>query len=163
MLDAAISPETAPFDAVPRPPQTQGYWRSVRRKLQRDPVTIAVGLVLFGIVGLAVFAPLAAGADPYAGSILHRLAPIGAPGHWLGTDENGRDMWTRLCYGGRMSLLAGVTPVMVALAVGGLLGVVAGYAGGVVNALIMRIMDVFYAFPSVLLAIAICGVLGTGW
>ncbi len=162
MLDAAISPETAPFDAVPRPPQTQGYWRSVRRKLQRDPVTIAVGLVLFGIVGLAVFAPLAAGADPYAGSILHRLAPIGAPGHWLGTDENGRDMWTRLCYGGRMSLLAGVTPVMVALAVGGLLGVVAGYAGGVVNALIMRIMDVFYAFPSVLLAIAICGVLGNG-
>lgn len=163
MLDAALGPDsTALAAARAAAPPAHGYWRSVRRKLRRDPVTIGVGLVLLGIVLIAVGAPLAAGADPYAGSILHRLAPIGTPGHWLGTDENGRDVWARLCYGGRLSLLAGVAPVMVALVVGGMLGVVAGYAGGVVNTLIMRVMDVFYAFPSVLLAIAICGVLGNG-
>ncbi|MBW4093477.1 MAG: ABC transporter permease [Proteobacteria bacterium] len=160
MLDAAVAPEiTLVTQAQPRP---QGYWRSVGRKLQRDPVTIAFGILLLAIVGMAVFAPLVAGANPSTGSILHRLAPIGTPGHWLGTDENGRDMWARLCYGGRLSLLAGVAPVVMALVIGGLLGVIAGYAGGFVNALIMRIMDVFYAFPSVLLAIAICGVLGNG-
>jgi peptide/nickel transport system permease protein len=100
--------------------------------------------------------------DPYAGNILARLKPIGTPHHWLGTDETGRDLWTRLAYGGRMSLLCGIMPVAIALAIGGFLGILAGYAGGIVNTLIMRTMDVFYAFPSILLAIAICGTLGNG-
>jgi peptide/nickel transport system permease protein len=69
---------------------------------------------------------------------------------------------TRLAYGGRLSLLAGIAPVTISLIVGGILGIVAGYAGGIVNTLIMRTMDVFYAFPSILLAIAICGMLGSG-
>ncbi len=71
-------------------------------------------------------------------------------------------MWTRLLYGGRLSLLAGVAPVGIALVVGGSLGIVAGYAGGLANTLIMRTMDTLYAFPSVLLAVAICGILGSG-
>ena len=162
MLDAAIAGPGAPHIDLAAAPPAPGYCRGVGRKLQRDPVTIAVGIVLLGIIGLAVFAPLVSSGHPYQGSILTRLAPIGTPGHWLGTDENGRDMWTRLCYGGRLSLLAAVVPVLAALAVGGLLGVIAGYAGGFVNTIIMRVMDVFYAFPSVLLAIAICGVLGNG-
>ena len=91
-----------------------------------------------------------------------RLKPIGTPGHWLGTDETGRDMWTRLCYGGRLSLLPAIVPVTIALLVGGMLGILAGYVGGRVNTLIMRTMDVFYAFPSILLAVAICGMLGNG-
>ena len=91
-----------------------------------------------------------------------RLKPIGTPGHWLGTDETGRDLWTRLCYGGRLSLLAAILPVTISLIVGGFLGILAGYAGGLVGTLIMRTMDVFYAFPSILLAIAICGLLGNG-
>ena len=162
MPGAAIAGPAAPhLDFVATPP-AQGYWRGVGSKLRRDPVTIVVGIILLCIIGLAVFAPLVTSGHPYHGSILNRLAPIATPGHWLGTDENGRDMWTRLCYGGRLSLLAAVVPVLVALAVGGLLGVIAGYAGGFVNTIIMRIMDVFYAFPSVLLAIAICGVLGNG-
>lgn len=139
-----------------------GYWASVARRLGRDPVTVAVTLILLGIVFLSVGAPLVTHADPYAGSVLARLKPIGTPGHWLGTDETGRDLWTRLCYGGRLSLLAGILPVMVSLSVGGLLGIVAGYVGGIVGTLIMRTMDVFYAFPSILLAIAICGMLGNG-
>ncbi len=140
----------------------RSYWQSVGRRLLRDPVTIAVTFVLLGIVFLAVCAPLVTHYDPFAGSVLRRLKPIGTPGHWLGTDETGRDLWTRLCYGGRLSLLAGILPVAVSLLVGGLLGIIAGYTGGVVGSLIMRTMDVFYAFPSILLAIAICGLLGSG-
>jgi peptide/nickel transport system permease protein len=139
-----------------------GYWRAVGQRLLRDPVTIAVTLILLGIVFISLGAPLVAHADPYAGSVLGRLKPIGTPGHWLGTDETGRDLWARLCYGGRLSLLAGILPVSISLVVGGFLGILAGYAGGLVGTLVMRTMDVFYAFPSILLAIAICGLLGNG-
>ncbi len=152
----------ASADALPAAP-TPGYWRSVAQRLSRDPVTIAVTLVLLGIIFISLGAPLVTGGtDPYAGSVLARLKPIGTPGHWLGTDETGRDLWTRLCYGGRLSLLAGIMPVAISLLVGGFLGILAGYAGGIVGTLIMRTMDVFYAFPSILLAIAICGLLGNG-
>jgi peptide/nickel transport system permease protein len=151
------TPVGAP-QAAPAP----GYWKAVGQRLLRDPVTIAVTLVLCGIIFISLGAPLVAGGDPYAGNVLTRLKPIGTPGHWLGTDETGRDLWTRLCYGGRLSLLAGVLPVTISLMIGGFLGVLAGYAGGLLGTLVMRTMDVFYAFPSILLAIAICGLLGNG-
>ena len=110
----------------------------------------------------AVLAPWIAPYDPSAGSIRLRLAEVGAPGHVLGTDEQGRDMLSRLLWGGRMTLVAGLTPVLVALVLGAGLGVAAGYVGGITNTLIMRTMDIFYAFPAVLLAIAISGALGPG-
>jgi peptide/nickel transport system permease protein len=141
---------------------TTGYWTAVGRRLRRDPVTIIVTAILLAIILVVVCAPLVTAYDPYAGSIIRRLKPIGTPDHWLGTDETGRDMWTRLAYGGRLSLLAGVAPVLASLMVGGLLGITAGFMGGLVGTLIMRTMDVFYAFPSILLAIAICGLLGNG-
>jgi len=141
---------------------TPSYWKSVRQRLAHDPVTIVVSLVLLTIVFISLGAPLVTHYDPYAGSVLARLKPIGTPGHWLGTDETGRDLWTRLCYGGRLSLLAGILPVTISLLIGGFLGILAGYVGGIVGTLIMRTMDVFYAFPSILLAIAICGLLGNG-
>jgi peptide/nickel transport system permease protein len=139
-----------------------GYWRAVGRRLARDPVTIAVTVILAAIVLMAIFAPLVAPQDPLAGGVLTRLKPIGTPGHWLGTDETGRDLWTRLVHGGRLSLIAGVAPVAISLVIGSFLGIVAGYLGGFAGNLIMRVMDVFYAFPSILLAIAICGLLGNG-
>ena len=148
-------------DDVPAAP-APGYWKSVGQRLARDPVTLAVTLVLIGILVITIGAPLVTSYDPFVGSVLTRLKPIGTPGHWLGTDETGRDLWTRLCYGGRMSLLAAILPVTISLCVGGALGIFAGYAGGLINTLIMRTMDVFYAFPSILLAIAICGILGNG-
>jgi peptide/nickel transport system permease protein len=147
--------------AQPAPPQP-GYWSEVAQRLRRDPVTILVALVILAIIVLSVGAQLFTKYDPYIGNVLMRLKPIGTPGHWLGTDETGRDLWTRLCYGGRLSLLAGVLPVMISLIIGSLLGIIAGYAGGLVGTLIMRAMDVLYAFPSILLAIAICGLLGNG-
>jgi peptide/nickel transport system permease protein len=130
-------------------------------RLKRDKASLAAMVVLGLIVLSAVFAPWIS-PDPYVGSALSRLKPIGTPGHWLGTDEIGRDMWARLVHGGRLSLISGTLPVAVALLIGGGLGVLAGYAGGIVNTLIMRTMDVFYAFPAVLLAIAVCAVIGTG-
>ena len=94
--------------------------------------------------------------------MIRRLQVIGAPHYLLGTDELGRDMLSRLIYGGRLSLFMGLGPVAIALVIGGCLGVAAGFLGGWVNTAIMRTVDVFYAFPSVLLAIAISGALGAG-
>ena len=125
-------------------------------------VTLAVIGILVALLAMVVFAPWFTVHDPYAGSALRRLKPIGTPGHWLGTDEVGRDLWSRMVYGGRLSLLAGVVPVFLALLIGGFLGVLAGYSGGLVNSAIMRLTDVLYAFPSILLAIAITGILGAG-
>jgi len=140
-----------------------GYWHNVWSRLRRDKVTMTVTAILFVIIMTALFAPWVTAHDPYTGSVLRRLKPVGTPDHWLGTDETGRDLWSRIAYGGRPSLLSGILPVSIALMVGGLLGVIAGYAGGRTNTLIMRTMDVFYAFPSILLAIAICGIFGSGF
>lgn len=149
-------------EALRRARQGKGYWRRVGERLRADRATITVGLVLALIVLAAVFAPLIATHDPLEGSIIDRLKGFGHEGHWLGTDETGRDMFSRLVYGGRMTLIAGVLPVLLALVIGGGLGVVAGYLRGLANTLIMRSMDVLYAFPSILLAIAITGMLGAG-
>jgi peptide/nickel transport system permease protein len=138
------------------------YWRTVAWRLRRDPTTIVAGALLLAIVLSALLAPVLAPYDPSAGSIRLRLAPVGAPDHLLGTDEQGRDMLSRLLHGGRMTLLAGITPIVVAFLLGTGLGVLAGYAGGLTSTLVMRASDIFYAFPSVLLAIAISGSLGPG-
>jgi len=148
--------------AVRRAEAGRGYWARVRERLFADRITMAVTLLLFLIILSAVAAPLFATHDPLASSVLARLKSPGYKGHWLGTDEVGRDLYSRMLYGGRLSLLCGVAPVAFALLIGGSLGLLAGYSGGFVNSLIVRSMDVLYAFPSILLAIAICGMLGSG-
>jgi peptide/nickel transport system permease protein len=141
---------------------SRGYWGSVLRRLLRDPVAMIAAGVILAIVLAAVFAPFVAPGDPYKGAMLRRLRPIGDAFYWLGSDELGRDMLTRLIYGGRLSLFMGVLPVACAFVIGSTLGVFAGYVGGWVNMTVMRVIDVFYAFPSVLLAIALSGALGAG-
>jgi peptide/nickel transport system permease protein len=131
-------------------------------RLRHDPVTLFFATIVLLIILTAIFASLVAPFDPYKESIVGRLKPFGWHDHLLGTDELGRDMLSRLIYGGRVSLLMGVVPVLIASLVGGLLGVVGGFAGGRTNTAIMRTMDVFYAFPSVLLAVAIAGAMGGG-
>jgi peptide/nickel transport system permease protein len=162
----AIQTPSLELGATPLQPTAaaaaRGYWQSVRRRLRRDPVTLVCAGVLILIVASALAAPWLGLADPYKTSMIRRLYPLGSPGHLLGTDELGRDMLARLIYGGRLSLFMGVTPVVCALLIGGLLGITAGFLGGRVNMLIMRIMDVFYAFPSVLLAISLSGAMGAG-
>jgi peptide/nickel transport system permease protein len=140
----------------------RSYWSVVFHQLKHEPVALGSALVLLIIFFAAIFAPLLAPADPYATSMIHRLEPIGSPGHLLGTDELGRDMLTRLMFGGRLSLLMGVAPVFLAFVIGTSIGLFAGYVGGKLNMIIMRMLDVFYAFPSVLLAVAISGALGPG-
>jgi peptide/nickel transport system permease protein len=163
MTDATLHVSLQP-DAQDRLPRTvaRGYWRTVGGRLRYDYVTLFFILVIALIALAAIFAPFVAPFDPNKSSMLNRLKPVGYKDFLLGTDELGRDMLSRLIYGGRMSLLMGFAPVALATSLGGFLGVVAGFAGGWVNMLIMRTMDVFYAFPSVLLAVAISGTMGGG-
>ncbi|KQS64109.1 ABC transporter permease [Rhizobium sp. Leaf371] len=157
---AVIAADTvAPVPVILKSP---GFWRGVVRRLCRDPVALtALGVVVL-LVLIAIFAPYIAPYDPSKGSVIRRLKPIGTPGYLLGTDELGRDMLSRLIYGARLSLTMGVIPVPIAFVIGSAIGIIAGYAGGIVNTLIMRTIDVFYAFPSVLLAVALSGALGSG-
>jgi peptide/nickel transport system permease protein len=153
--------------ALPQEPSTvartpMSYWRTVAWRLSQDRATLVAGALLLLVTLSAVLAPWIAPHDPSAGSIRLRLASVGTPSHMLGTDEQGRDMLSRLLWGGRMTLVAGLTPVLVAFLLGTGLGAMAGYAGGLTNTLVMRTMDIFYAFPAVLLAIAISGALGPG-
>jgi len=142
--------------------RSPGYWETVGRRLLRDKVAIGAALVVLALLAMALFGPWLTPADPYAASMLKRLKEIGTPGHPLGTDELGRDMLSRLIVGARLSLFMGITPVVCAFVLGSFIGILAGYAGGALNTAIMRTIDVFYAFPSVLLAIALSGALGAG-
>jgi peptide/nickel transport system permease protein len=161
MADAGVLP-VDPTRVLGRAQQGKSYWHRVWQRLRHDTVTLGVMSVLLVLVLMVILAPWFTVHDPYTGSVLRRLKPIGTPGHWLGTDEVGRDLWSRMVYGGRLSLLAGVVPVFFALIIGGFLGIFAGYKGGLLNSVIMRLTDVLYAFPSILLAIAITGILGAG-
>ena len=164
MTDAIVLDRQQDAFEEQAPPATpvRGYWQSVLYRLRHDPVTLGFAAIVLAIVLAAVFAPLLAPFDPYKESIVGRLKPLGWRGHPLGTDELGRDMLSRLLFGGRVSLLMGVVPVLLASLVGGILGVIGGFVGGRTNTAIMRTMDVFYAFPSVLLAVAIAGAMGGG-
>ena len=157
----AVALDAAVVD-LPGPAPRRARWVGVGRQLARNPLAAISAVVLLMVVLAAVFAPWLAPDDPYQASMIHRLSPPGSPGHWLGSDELGRDMFTRLMYGGRLSLLMGALPVLLAFAIGTAIGLFAGYVGGWVNMAIMRTFDVFYAFPSVLLAVAVAGALGPG-
>jgi peptide/nickel transport system permease protein len=142
--------------------KSPGYWAGVVRRFRRDPVAMIALCLVLGLVLMAILAPWIAPVDPYRSSMLRRLRPIGTEGFPLGTDELGRDMLSRLIYGARLSLLMGVTPVIIAFFIGSTIGIAAGYIGGRLNTILMRTIDVFFAFPSVLLAIALSGALGAG-
>ena len=142
--------------------RSAGYWQNVFSRLLRDKVAMFAAFVILCLLLMAILGQWITPADPYAASIMKRLKPIGFEGYPLGTDELGRDMLSRLMVGARLSLFMGITPVLLAFAIGSTIGIIAGYAGGTLNTSIMRTIDVFYAFPSVLLAIALSGVLGTG-
>jgi peptide/nickel transport system permease protein len=163
MSDAAVGLSLQKPTAERMPAaRSRGYWRTVGQRLRYDYVTLFFMLIIALIALAAIFAPLLAPFEPNKTSMIYRLKPIGFRNFLLGTDELGRDMLTRLIYGGRTSLMMGLAPVAIATCLGGFLGIVAGYVGGWLNTLIMRIMDVFYAFPSVLLAVALSGTMGGG-
>lgn len=156
MLTPSVSNHLEPVERSP------GYWATVFTRFKRDKVSVGAAIVILLLITLAVLAPYIAPHDPYKGMALRRLRPPGTEGHLLGTDELGRDMLSRLIHGGRLSLFMGVTPVFLALFFGSAIGITAGYVGGWVNTILMRVIDIFFAFPSVLLAIALSGALGAG-
>ena len=159
MLNITVDTKKIPSLDVER---SAGYWQNVFARLVRDKVAMFAAFVILCLLIMAVLGQWITPADPYAASIMKRLKPIGFEGYPLGTDELGRDMLSRLMVGARLSLFMGITPVLLAFMIGSTIGIIAGYAGGMLNTSIMRTIDVFYAFPSVLLAIALSGVLGTG-
>ncbi|HEX6424046.1 MAG TPA: ABC transporter permease [Acidimicrobiales bacterium] len=143
----------------------RGAVRHLLGELWRDRAGFVGAVFLVLLVLAAVFAPWVAPHDPAAQSLSDRLAPPGwaADGSWdhpLGTDNLGRDVLSRLIYGARVSLSVGVVVVVVAGAFGTLLGLVAGYAGGRVNSVIMRVVDTQLAFPGLLLALIILATVG---
>jgi peptide/nickel transport system permease protein len=124
--------------------------------------TLVAGLVIVGLLVLvALLAPLLTPYDPIAQDLEHALAsPSGA--HWLGTDKYGRDVLTRLMYGARIDLRVGFLAVLIPFVVGSVLGALAGYFGGWFDTVVMRVVDVFFAFPFYVLVIVLVFVLGAG-
>jgi ABC-type dipeptide/oligopeptide/nickel transport system permease subunit len=137
----------------------------VLRRLWRLKWSVAAAAVMLLIVASALFAPLVAPHDPLAVNIRHRLAPPawmegGAAEHLLGTDQIGRDLLSRVIYGGRVSLVVGVAAVLISASLGVLLGLGGGYFGGRVDWTIMTLVNIMLTFPFVLLALAVIAVLG---
>jgi peptide/nickel transport system permease protein len=125
----------------------------------RSPLTVA-GLVLITLFALAAaFAPLLAPANPLKQVLSTRLKPPSSA-HWLGTDQLGRDLLSRMIFGARISLLVGLVVVSLAGSLGTFVGLIAGYTGGWLDEGLMRLTDVFLAFPALILAMAISGALG---
>lgn len=133
-----------------------------RRALLRDRVAVGSAALLLFIALVVLLAPWVSPRDPIFADATRRLAPPLSAGYVLGSDEIGRDILSRLVHGGRTSLLVAIVPVIVATAVGGLLGLLGGYFRGLLDTFIMRAMDVLLAFPSVLLAIGVAAALGPG-
>ncbi len=133
---------------------------TVWRRFARDRAALVGATIILFTFGIAVFAPSLSLADPLYQKAGDRLKFIGAVNHPLGTDTLGRDILSRLLYGSRTALRVALIPVLFSAVFGLLFGLVAGYWGGFLDALIMRIADVMFAFPAVLLAIAIVAALG---
>ncbi|QNK75280.1 ABC transporter permease [Variovorax sp. PAMC28562] len=142
--------------------RSASHGANVLRRLVRNPIAMTAAGIIALLILVALLAPWIMPSDPFATSMFKRLRPVGTAGFPLGTDELGRDMLSRLMLGGRLSLFMGIAPVIMAFVIGSGVGILAGYAGGKVNTIIMRCIDVLYAFPSVLLAIALSGALGAG-
>ncbi|MBM3451452.1 MAG: ABC transporter permease [Armatimonadetes bacterium] len=148
---------STPKRAAPRRSRFALTMRSILRRR-----SAALGLVFaIVIVVLAVFAPITGGHDPLEQSLRHKLKPPGGD-YVLGTDPLGRDVWSRLVWGARVSLSVGVVAVAISAGLGTTAGIVGGYFGGRWDAAIMRVIEVLMSFPLILLAIAIVAVLGPG-
>lgn len=138
------------------------WWRSaILRTLWRDGWTVFGGIVVVAFILMAIFAPWIAPEEPTRGSILTRLQGPSAE-HWFGTDGLGRDLFSRIVYGSRLSAIVGLLAVVVSGGIGVFLGAIAGYFEGWTDTVIGRLVDTLLAFPGILLAILVLAVLGPG-
>ena len=138
------------------------YWSDVVRRFCKNKIAVVGLVMLLIIVVLCAGAPLFTKYDPVLDmDLANLLQPPGAEGHLLGTDDLGRDIWCRLLYGGRTSVLTGLIVALITAVVGVGIGLVSGYFGGVVETLLMRFTDIMLSFPFLIVAIAIMAALGS--
>ena len=152
-----VSDVTAAALAV-RPSRARGRGR-LRQSLA---LYLPAGLLVLIIAACFLWPLVGSVPSPVGGSVLNSSLPIGSPGHLLGTDADGNDIFSRLLYGGRVSLEVGAATQVIGIALGGLIGMIAGVSRGVLAAVLMRVLDIFIAFPSLVLALAIAEGLGPG-
>jgi peptide/nickel transport system permease protein len=148
------------FGAAGRGANARGFGALGWRRLRRDPVLLASLVIILAVIVAAVLAPLLAPYDPTRVDPRIRLARPGAVDHPLGTDHLGRDVLSRVMWGGRISLMVGIVPVVLSAVGGSAVGLIAGYYGRLVDQVITRSLDVLFAFPAILLALAIVSSLG---
>ncbi|MEO8281185.1 MAG: ABC transporter permease [Ideonella sp.] len=159
-MNAPIAPTAGlPLPPVTVTPAEAGPWRRALRRLLRRRLALVGLVIVLAFIVLAIFAPLISPQDPIATSWSAIRKPPSAE-HWFGTDEIGRDVLSRVIWGTRASLLAGVVSVCISLLLGVPLGLAAGFLGGYVDALISRVTDAFLACPFLILAIALAAFLG---
>ncbi|MDW7649715.1 MAG: ABC transporter permease [Bacillota bacterium] len=162
-----INQEVRPEPAIqaPRPVKKikrDTPWQAAWKRFAKDKMAIVGGVLLIVIIMTTLLAPVLPIPDPELPNLSSRLQPPGTPGSLLGTDELGRDMLSRLIWGGRVSVSVGFMAVGIALLFGTILGLIAGYFQKFFDTVIMRFIDILMAFPYVLLAIAIIAALGPG-
>jgi peptide/nickel transport system permease protein len=149
-------------EVVPRhPARPSSFWADTLRRVVRTRAAVIGGFIVGTFVAVALFAPTLSPYDPLKGRLVERLKPPSAT-HWLGTDELGRDLFSRILYGARITFQIQLAAVSLAVVIGTVLGLTAGYAGRWPDILIMRFMDILMAFPGIFLALAIIAALGTG-
>ncbi len=146
--------------SLPLTPPRFGWISQFVARTKSKPLSVVAGITILFVTLCAIFAPIVTPKDPYAIDPVHRLSPVGSPGYILGSDGFGRDELSRVIWGGRLSLLAGIIPAVAAMAIGVCLGVLSGYLGGWLDTALMALVDMLLAFPFMLLAIAFVAILG---
>ena len=145
-------------DTVKKDITNESYLQTVFRRFRRHRLAMVSLVVLIILVGAALLAPWIAPYDPDA--IVGTFSGAPCLEHWLGTDQIGRDVLSRLLYAMRISLLVGVLATLISTVIGVILGLIAGYFGGIVDSVIMRIADMMLSFPGLVLALAVAGIMG---
>jgi peptide/nickel transport system permease protein len=148
--------------AVPAPaagPLRVGMWVTLRRFCRKKPLGAAGGAIMLLILFTAIFANVLQTHDPIATDAAATLAPPGAA-HWLGTDHLGRDIYSRILHGARVSLLVGLGSTLLASLLGGVVGLLSGYVGGKTDLVIQRVMDILQGLPLLVLALVMAAALG---
>jgi peptide/nickel transport system permease protein len=138
-----------------------GRWYVNWLALKRNPLAVSGLIIVFGLILMAAFAPWLTSKSPYDQLLTGRLQPP-SPQHWFGTDELGRDIFTRVVYGSRITLMVVFLVSAIVLPIGLIVGTIAGYFGGVLDTILMRVTDIFLAFPRLVMALAFAAALGPG-
>ncbi len=149
-VDSAAAPET---------PDEASFLRDTIRAFRRNRMAMAGLIFILLLVFCAVFVPWISPHDPYRVALDEKLLPPSTT-YWLGTDNFGRDVLTRILYGARISLVVGIVPSLISLLIGTIMGILSGYLGGKTDFVVMRLADMMIAFPSLLLAMVVMYTLG---